>query len=178
MTASAADVQRLLSRSCEELIVAARAHRVTVRIDCPVLDLEVNRVAAEAVAPGTAPIAGDSSLPQRDLLTIHWLERMRTLLVQETPSTPPGIPDQLREAYGVNSQMLGPLECRGRLQGWISVHRSDVGEWRNPEIRALATTAAKVSRGLGWVRPAWTATVLSAPDTSPDSSNHIKKEIP
>lgn len=142
-----------LAGLCDQLLVATGADRVTVRVDLPELGLDVDTVATEACRPGVASLAADSSIDQRTLETIRWLDRYRTMLVQDHFGDSPVPPPALIAVYGVRAQMLAPLESDGALIGWVSVHQSHPRAWGIEETHALGTHATAVSTLLAGSSP-------------------------
>ncbi|WP_269495814.1 GAF domain-containing protein [Castellaniella sp. S9] len=139
-----------------ELLVATSASRTTIRLDIPELNIGVDDVYAEATAPGVASLRLDSSLNQRSLATVQWLDRHRDLLIQEdciNAQVPP--PKALMGVYGVKAQVLGPLVWRNQLVGWISVHHlPDTRPWSDRDIEAMRAAMDKARSLLersGWV---------------------------
>jgi maleate isomerase len=139
-----------------ELLTATAASRTTIRLDIPELNIGVDDVYAEATKAGVASLRLDSSLNQRSLATVQWLDKHRTLLVQEdcvNAEVPP--PQALMGVYGVKAQVLGPLIWRDRLVGWISVHHiPETREWTQSDIDAMKQAMDKAQRLLenaGWV---------------------------
>lgn len=131
-----------------DLLTATSADRTTLRIDLPEQDMHVDLTAGEALAPGVRSIRRDSSLDQRRLNTVQWLEQHRRLLVQPHFHTNPTPPKALIEVYGVNAQMLSPVECDGALVGWLSVHSLHEREWTGADQEALATATTHVREAL------------------------------
>ena len=171
------EIEAELEAFCRHLLVEAGADRVTLRIDDPARGLHVDRVACEAVRPGIRAIGGDVSIRQRQLQTIAWIDRWRRPLVQAAPTSPPGIPEALRQAYDVGSQILSPLERQGELGGWISVHRSRSAQWTVEEVAEAERSTAAVARLLGWDQPAWAAPAL-APDAAAASARTVQPTAP
>ena len=134
-----ADLQ-LLS---EHLLVGTGADRVTVRIDLGQFDINVELAIAEAVLPGVKRIGQDSSINQRSLSTVKWLEKFRSTLVQDSFDAGPWPPAALQNIYGVKAQMLAPLELAGTLIGWVSVHSLAERQWSVADQLALKTAAAQ-----------------------------------
>jgi len=153
----------VLAACCRALLERTGVDRVTVRVDLPQAGWAVDTVAAEACRPGTRSIAGDSSLDQRRLQTVTWLEQHRKPLVQPDFSLPPFPPPELVDIYGVRAQILVPLDLGadddsvgerdsagegvsgGLLVGWLSVHSGQVRPWTELDIAAACTTAAAIS---------------------------------
>jgi maleate isomerase len=140
----------------EGLRAETAADRTTLRIDLPEAGCSVATCAAESCAAGVRSIRRDATLPQRDLETVRWLERHRTLLVQPDFSAPPHPPQALREVYGVGAQMLAPIVGDGVMVAWLSVHSLTERPWSHAD-RAAATAAADrigtlvaQRRAVGW----------------------------
>jgi len=123
----------------EDLLAATGASRTTLRLNLPDRNLHVDKVAAEAIADNVRPIGDDSSIDQRALPTVRFLEEERRPLVQNDCSdVEPAPPKELIEFYGVRAQMLGPLVRDGSLIGWISVHdTAGPREWNEKDMAAL-----------------------------------------
>jgi maleate isomerase len=131
-----------------DLLAATSADRTTLRIDLPAQGLQVDLTAAEAVASGVRSIRWDGSLDQRALNTVQWLERHRQPLVQPHFHTDPTPPAALVEVYGVNAQMLSPIECDGGLVGWLSVHSLRERAWSATDQNALSAATQRVHDAL------------------------------
>ena len=131
----------------EELRKVASGSRTTLRIDIPAHNCEVDTVCAESVAPGIAELKLNSSLNQRSLATVQWLEANRRPLVQnDCANAPVKPPRALMEVYGVKAQMLICLTTRdNQMIGWISVHYvPGTRTWSEADIAALENAAARV----------------------------------
>jgi maleate isomerase len=141
-----------LSDVCRGLLTTTNAHRVTVRIDRPDLGLHVDRVAAEALREGTLSLADDSSIDQRQLDTVQWLERNRTTLVQSDFRAAPFPPTALIEGYGVRAQMLDPIVLHQNMIGWVSVHQRTERMWHDLDVQALRSATIVISELLDFER--------------------------
>ena len=64
-----------------ELREATDGSRTTLRLDIAAHNCQVDTVCAEAVAPGIAELKLNSSLNQRSLATVQWLETHRKPLI-------------------------------------------------------------------------------------------------
>jgi hypothetical protein len=163
-----------LTVCCQALRQQTGADRTTVRLDLEAIGVDVDQVIGESVADGVPSIGGDLALEQRRLPTIEWLEATRRPLLQSTPDDPPGIPLVLCHAYGVRSQLLGPLERAGTLSGWISVHRAREGRWAAHDLLAVAAAVRRVARLVGWDAPAWVRHVHVVGDTDPGAVEGVE----
>jgi GAF domain-containing protein len=134
----------------ENLLTATAASRTTLRLDLPDKDLHVDRVVAEAVAAGVQSIGDDSSIDQRALPTVMFLEEERRPLVQnDCLAADPAPPQALIEFYGVKAQMLGPLVRDDHLIGWISVHYTPgPREWSHKDVDALREAIERTQQEL------------------------------
>jgi GAF domain-containing protein len=134
----------------EDLLSATAASRTTLRLDFPDKDFHVDRVAAEAVAAGVRSIGDDSSIDQRALPTVMFLEEERRPLVQnDCLAADPAPPQALVDFYGVKAQMLGPLVRDDRLIGWISVHYTPgPRKWSDEDIEALREAIERTQQEL------------------------------
>jgi maleate isomerase len=130
---------------------ATGALRTTLRIDLPAYDFHVDLAVAEALAPGARSLLAEGSMDQRAAPTARWLERERRLLVQpDFDAADPRPPPALIAAYGVQAQMLGPIQSQGHLTGWISVHSQLRRErWTEAEIAALEQAIEETRHLLG-----------------------------
>lgn len=136
-----------LERVMATLREATRGSRTTLRIDIPEHNCEVDTVCAEAVAPGIAELKLNSSLNQRSLATVQWLEANRKPLIQDDCANAAVKPPKaLMEVYGVKAQMLIGLEAQdGQVIGWISVHYvPDTRKWTDADVAALQSAADRV----------------------------------
>jgi len=164
-------LRRALTACCQQLRQRTGADRTTVRLDLESIGADVDQALGEAVADGVPSLGDDLAIEQRRLPTIQWLEATRRPLVQGTPDDPPGIPLVLCHAYGVRSQLLGPLEHAGTLSGWISVHRGREGRWTAHDLLAVAAAAGQVARLVGWDAPAWVRHVHVVGGTDPGAAD-------
>ena len=90
----------------EELRKGTNGSRTTLRIDIPAHNCEVDTVCAESVAPGIAELKLNSSLNQRSLATVQWLEANRRPLVQnDCANALVKPPKALMEIYGVKAHL-------------------------------------------------------------------------
>jgi maleate isomerase len=139
----------------EGLLEATGASRTTLRLDLPSRNLHVDRVAAEACAPGVKSIRSDGSLDQWAMPTVKWIAEHRRLLVQDDFATHgPPVSPALVAVYGVQAQMLGPVLREGRMVGWLSVHQ--VGRtrlWSDVEKQRLSEACASIEEVLDVVQP-------------------------
>ena len=121
----------------------------------PDKDLHVDRVVAEAVAAGVRSIGDDSSIDQRALPTVMFLEEERRPLVQDDClAADPAPPQALIDFYGVKAQMLGPLARNDRLIGVVSVHYTPGSrEWSDKDVDALREAIERTQQELdSWGR--------------------------
>lgn len=133
-----------LALVCERLLADTAADRVTMRVDLPGLDLDVERPCAQATRQGIQPLTEAIPGGQRNLDTIAWLAKHRQSLVQPDFSRPPRPPAALRETYGVKAQMLAPVIRGGTLTGWLSVHSNRQRDWGQPDLASLHEATAAV----------------------------------
>ena len=128
MTASAntkvAALRKTFDTLLIDLLAATGASRATLRLDDKTLGLHSDDVVAEALAPGEESMRGAGGINHRAAETAQWLERHRTLLVQNDFDTGPVAPEKLRGHFGVKAQMLAPVIRAGRLDGWVSIHEA------------------------------------------------------
>jgi maleate isomerase len=137
---------------------------VTVRADVSALGLRVDLVAAEAHGPGVKSLSSDSSIDQRALETVQWLDAHRRPLVQDNFSQAPFPPAALREVYGVSAQILVALPASpeereegaedldassAKIPGWVSVHSITEREWAPEHIARALDAAARAAATLG-----------------------------
>ncbi|MEW9584388.1 GAF domain-containing protein [Paraburkholderia sp. DGU8] len=144
-----------LEQTMATLLQATGASRTTVRIDIPAHNCHLDTVCAEAMAPGIVPLKLNSSMNQRSLPTVKWLEANRDLLIQsdcENHAVKP--PKALTAVYGVKAQMLAPLMAQDELFGFVSLHYvPSTRVWSEGEIATLRSAATQVNRILaehGW----------------------------
>lgn len=134
-----------LQHTIDDLRQATGSDRTTLRIDLPALGLTVQTATAESCGDGIAPIRTETSLPQRRLNTVEWLEANRKPLIQNDFQLPPEPPQALRDVYGVAAQMLSPIEISTDMTGWISVHSVTECTWTLDDIAALETATHTVA---------------------------------
>lgn len=122
------------------LLERTHASRTTLRIDLPLLGFGVNDPAGEARRPEAKSLRGETSIDQRAVETVKWLDRERRPLIQNdllTAEVP--APAALIEIYGARAQMLAPIIVGNELLGWVSVHNSnDPRNWGQADTAALA----------------------------------------
>ena len=127
-----------------ELRGKTNASRTTLRLDVPDRGFQVNGVVAEALAPGVKSIAAETSLQQRKSQTAGYLEKTRTMLVQndcENADLKP--PKELMQIYGTKAQMVAPVVRGGDMVGWVSVHYNvSTREWSSEDKAALEAAVA------------------------------------
>ena len=133
-----------------DLLRITAASRTTLRLGLPERNLHVDRVVAEVVAPGVRHIGEDSSIDQRALPTVKYIEEERRILVQNDCLTAdPAPPRALIDFYGVKAQMLGPIVRDDRVIGWISVHYTlGFREWGEEDVAALQGALERVQQEL------------------------------
>lgn len=134
-----------LQATIDSLRTTTGGDRSTLRIDLPELGLTVQTAAAESCGVGIRSIRTDTSLPQRALRTVEWLEANRKPLVQNDFHLPPEPPEALREVYGVSAQVLCPVELTDAMTGWISVHSICERTWTPEDIAAIEVAALSVT---------------------------------
>ena len=130
------------------LLAMTRASRTTLRLDVPERGFQVNGVVAEALAPGVKSIAVETSLQQRKSQTASYLEKHRTILVQnDCENAVPNPPKELMRIYGTKAQMMAPV-VRGRdMVGWVSVHCNvSTREWSSEDVAALEAAVASTQK--------------------------------
>ena len=133
----------------DELRKQVQASRVTLRLEVEGTNFPV---VAESRAPGIDSIRGDDSLDQRNLPTVRFLFRAKSLLVQDDCARAEvPVPEELMSRYAVKAQMLAPiLDADGEVRGWLSAHYCPgPRKWRKPDQAAIAQAAAAVCRALG-----------------------------
>jgi maleate isomerase len=130
----------------EELLQATHASRTTLRMDIPKQNCHVDAAVVEAAIPGTRSIKVDTSLDQRRLPTVKFLEEHLCNLIQDdciNAEVPP--PPELIQVYGVKAQMLAPIVWDNQLIGWVSVHYiPSTRHWNEEDIAALEDGAKRV----------------------------------
>lgn len=145
-----------LDAAMEILLRRCKASRTTLRADIPAYNCHCNTVCAEAVASSIAPLRLNSSLNQRALATVQWLEQTHKVLVQDDCEDAQVKPTKaLMQVYGVKAQMLAPIIIHGELRAWISVHHvGDVRHWLPEEVSSIEDAvkeARRILTGDGWL---------------------------
>lgn len=137
------------------LLKSTGAGRVTLRIEpesarSKEVGVEMP-VVCEVVAPGVPAMMSRPSLDITEGPTLPYLASTLDLLVVEDCDTSPYAPPAtLRSAYGVDSEMLGPLSLAGRLVGMVSVHHCDGPRtWTQEDVAALRSCMDEVRQRLG-----------------------------
>lgn len=149
MSKSKRQLRLHLQTICEDLLIKTNADRTTIRLDIPKLAIGVDLTIAEALRTGVASISNDSSLDQRDLETVRWLEAHRRPLIQSNFTVAPWPPLALIDLYGVKAQMLGPILIDSNLIGWISIHSLTERVWSSHEQNILHDSLDQVGIVLG-----------------------------
>jgi maleate isomerase len=127
------------------LLAATGASRATLRLDDETLGLHSDDVVAEALAPGEESMRGAGGIKHRAAETAQWLERHRTLLVQNDFDSGPVAPEKLRGHFRVKAQMLAPVIRDGRLDGWVSIHEAKAKrDWSDADKAAITEAAQAV----------------------------------
>ena len=126
-------------RIMENLLKNCGASRTTFRMDNAKLNCHCDTICAEAVADGIKRFSPNSSLNQRALSTVQWIENTHEILVQEDCAHAAAKPPEaLMTVYGVKAQMLAPLLSEGKVFAWISVHHVGTTRvWAESDIKAL-----------------------------------------
>jgi len=130
--------------------------RTTLRMDVPLHNCHVDRVCAEALAPGIASLRPNTGLNQRAIETCRHINETGLLLAQaDTVNAAIRPPDALMSVYGVKAQMLLPLMLReGWAGAWISVHWiPGTREWEEGEVQALLRAGwevCEILKNAGW----------------------------
>ncbi len=136
-----------------DLLKASNGSRVTLRVDDPAREWNVDFICAEAVKPGVKSLRGEGSIDQRAAATVHWMDANKRNLIQPdlTRSPDPAPPPALMSAYAAKAQMLAPLfNAAGNLQGWISVHYvNGTHAFTDTEVAALDRASSEVKRLTG-----------------------------
>ena len=132
----------------DELLAKTAASRTTLRLDVPERQFQVNGVVAEALAPGVKSIAAETSLQQRKSQTAGYLEKNRTMLVQnDCENAVPSPPKDLMQIYGTKAQMVAPVVRGADMVGWVSVHYNlSTREWSREDIAALEAAVASTHK--------------------------------
>lgn len=115
--------------------------RTTLRIDLPAAGCSVGTCAAESHGTSARSIRRDATLPQRDLETVRWIEQHRRMLVQPDFATAPRPPQALVDVYGVQAQMLAPVQHGADMVGWLSVHSLTERAWTAADQLAVEVAA-------------------------------------
>jgi hypothetical protein len=148
---------KALQSVAEDLFETTRPGRVTIRVDAtndpdyPVL--------GEARADGVASITGGMSLIGYKPIDIHTAttvivlrDRREKIVQNDVRTDPPRIPELL-DYYGCLSQILIPIEWKGRFVGVVSIHGVDPREWTADDIAAAEEAARQVEaelEGAAW----------------------------
>jgi 3-oxoacyl-[acyl-carrier protein] reductase len=146
-----AELKVRLDAILARLLQETTAARCTFRVDLPERGIDCSDVAAEALAPGTRSLRGQTAIDQRAAGSICWLDANKRPLVQSDLGGPvdPPPPPELMSVFGVTAQMLGPVVRGGMLTGWISVHvEKGVRRWTDAEVKALEAAVEEVQREL------------------------------
>jgi maleate isomerase len=147
-------MQQALQEIVSGLLEETDASRTTLRLDLPEFGIGVDDPVAEACMPGVRPLKGETSIDQRSLNTVRWIEKHGACMVQEScRDADPAPPKALIDVYGVEAQMLGPVVRDGKLAAWLSVHENRSSrKWTEDEVAALQSAVARVHEVLDRVR--------------------------
>ncbi|MFF2503716.1 GAF domain-containing protein [Streptomyces sp. NPDC058067] len=141
-------LRALIQDTLTGLLAETGADRTTFRVDLPEHDLNVDITAGEALGTGVRSIRRDSSLDQRRLNTVEWLEENRRTLIQPHFNEAPNPPQALIDVYGVKAQMLAPVETGGAMTGWISVHSLSERAWTPTDTAAIEAAVTRIRTAL------------------------------
>ena len=133
--------------------------RITLRMDIPEHNCEVDRVTAKSLAPGNPSLGPDTSLNLRARYVSTYAEHRGRFVQPDTDNAAVQPPEAFMQAYGVKAEMLIPLVAVKDALAWTSVYFvPNTRKWSEGDVAALHEAARKVSdilRGSGWA----TATV-------------------
>lgn len=125
--------------------------RTTLRLDCPEWNCNVDRVCAESLKHGIESLRPITSVNQRSLETVRWIQENGATLIQpDTANSAIKPPKALLTVYGVQAQMLLPMtDDYDDVIAWISVHYvPSTREWTEREIAALYNAGKRVCQTL------------------------------
>jgi maleate isomerase len=141
-----------LQKIMESLLKSTDASRTTIRLDIPELELALETVVAEGIAPGVNSLKGDKIITdmRKTVAPVMYLEEHRKILVQDDCMTAiPAPPQKLIEYYGVKAQMLAPIIEETLMIGVLSVHYNlGSRHWSEQDIAALQAAAERVEQVL------------------------------
>lgn len=169
MTSTAELVARFNSL-LSDLRMKTNASRTTLRLEDAERGFQIDGVVAESLAPGTKPIAAETSLQQRNLLTAEYLRQHRQILVQnDCVNAGLQFPEELMRIYGTKAQMIGPIvRADEMVVGWISVHHDESArQWTREDVVALEAAVDATQKAMD---------AISA--TGPGNSSEVQTEVP
>lgn len=121
------------------------ADRVTLRLDLPEYEINVNRPCGESTGSTAPSLRDEGGLDQRALETVKWLASEARPLVQDDFSSEPHPPEALRSIYKVRAQMLYPVYTRfPTLIGWLSVHQLVERRWTAEDLSHCYRVVAEI----------------------------------
>lgn len=167
-----------------DLRAKTNASRATLRLEDAERGFQIDGVVAESFASGTKPIAAETSLQQRNLLTAEYLRQHRQVLVQnDCVNASLRFPDELMRIYGTKAQMIAPIVRADNMMGWIAVHHDEPArQWTREDVVALeaAVDATQKAMDASAAENAPEAqTVVSAPEAPIDPARfHATKKVP
>lgn len=145
MSRTTAAVRKTFDALLADLLRETGASRTTLRLDDAAHGFHIDDVAAEALADGEESMRGAGGINHRAAATAQWVEKHRTVLVQDDFESGPEAPEKLRGHYRVKAQMLAPVIREGRLDGWVSIHEAKhPRRWSGADKAAIQRTAQQV----------------------------------
>jgi maleate isomerase len=170
-----------------DLRAKTNASRTTLRLEDAERGFQIDGVVAESFAPGTNPVAAETSLQQRNSLTAQYLEQHRQVLVQnDSVNASLQFPEELMRIYGTKAHMIAPIVRADKMVGWISVHHDESArQWTREDVVALEAAVdaaqkamdATAASGLG--NSSEVQTEVATPEAPIDSARlHATKKVP
>ncbi|HEV2008113.1 MAG TPA: GAF domain-containing protein [Burkholderiales bacterium] len=170
-----------------DLRAKTNASRATLRLEDAERGFQIDGVVAESFASGTKPIAAETSLQQRNLLTAEYLRQHRQVLVQnDCVNASLRFPDELMRIYGTKAQMIAPIVRADNMMGWIAVHHDEPArQWTREDVVALEAAILATQNAMGAIAASGPGnssefqTEVPAPEAPIDSARlHATKKVP
>jgi GAF domain-containing protein len=126
-----------------------RASRVTIRVDCASLGLEIETVAVESRDESARALEGQRTPNARESAAVRWLCANRRTFVMDdclNPWDPEVAPEHyVINLYGIRSEMLSGIFRGETLVGVVSVHYTKgTRSWRDEEVGMIEAACREV----------------------------------
>jgi len=136
-------------RIADRLRADTGGSRITIRVDCPSLSLEIETVAIESRDDSARALEGQRTPNARESAAVRWLCANRRTFVMDdclNPWDPEVAPEYyVINLYGIRSEMVSGVFRGDILVGVISVHYTKgPRSWRDEEVGMIDAACREV----------------------------------